>query len=155
MVLLRYLNRFLRVRAGAKRLLVFCLALQMGIRLGLWLAPYSKIQGFAEKWANKWIPRKTSPDPTFESRVVWAIMASSRLVPRCTCFVRALAAQMLFRREEVQTELRVGIAKDSNGRLKGHAWLEKNGEVLIGGMEDLSQYTLLPPLEAKESREWS
>jgi len=148
---LRYLDCFLKVPAGGKRLLIFCLALQMGIRLGLWLAPYSKIQGFAEKWANKRIPRKTSPDPTFESRVVWAIMASSCLVPRCTCFVRALAAQILFRREGVQTELRVGIAKDSSGRLKGHAWLEKDGRVLIGETEDLSQYTLLNSLGASAS----
>ncbi len=155
MVLLRYLDRFLRLQPVAKRLLIFCLALQMGIRLGLWLSPYLKIQGLAEKWANKRASRKISTDSTFESRVVWAIMVSSRLVPRCTCLVRALAAQILFRRGGVQTELRVGIAKDSSGQLKGHAWLEKNGEVLIGGMEDLSRYTLLPLLEAKESRAWS
>ena len=83
--------------------------------------------------------------------MVWAINMTSPLVPGCTCFVRALAAQVLLQRRGYQTDLRVGVAKEPNGRLKGHAWLEKNGEVLIGGMEDLSQYTLLP-LEAKESR---
>jgi hypothetical protein len=144
---MKSLKRWFRLTGEDQRLLVSSLLLQASIRVGLWLTPFSKVQRLAIGWA----PRKERAGPGNEKRVVWAIDRTSPMVPSCTCFVRALAAQVLFQRRGFETDLRVGVAKEPNGRLKGHAWLEKNGEVLIGGMEDLSQYTLLP-LEAKESR---
>jgi hypothetical protein len=147
---MRSLKRWFRLTGEDRRLLVSSVLLQASIRVGLWLMPFSKVQRLAIRWAA----RKECAGPGSEKRVVWAINMTSLMVPSCTCFVRALAAQVLLQRRGFETDLRVGVAKEPNGRLKGHAWLEKKGEVLIGGMQDLSQYTLLP-LEGKESRGWS
>lgn len=148
---MKSLSRWLQLKREDRSILFSSFLLQAGIRVGLWLVPFSKVQRLAIRCAV----RKQFAGPDTEKRVVWAINAASRLIPRCTCFVRALAAQVLFQRCGCETNLRVGIAKESTGRLKGHAWLERNGQILIGGMEDLSQYALLPPLEAKEPQGWS
>ena len=150
---MKSLKHWFRLTGEDRGLLVLSLLLQASIRVGLWLMPFSKVQRLAVGWAAR-KAKKERAGPGGEKRVVWAINMTSPMVPSCTCFVRALAAQVLLQRCGFETDLRVGVAKERNGRLKGHAWLEKNGEVLIGGMEDLSQYTLLA-LEAKGSREWS
>lgn len=149
--IMKSLKRWFQLTGEDRWLLVSCLLLQASIRLGLWLVPFSNVQRLALRWAG----RKGLADLGRTERVIWAIITTSRLVPKCTCFVRALAAQVLLQRSGCETALRVGVAKTPNGQLKGHAWLERKGEVLVGGMEDLSGYTLLPPMEAKESRGWS
>ena len=151
MSIMQSLSGWLQLKREDRRILLSSFLLQASIRVGLWLVPFSKVQ----RLINRWTVRKESAGLGTEKRVVWAINATSRLVPRCTCFVRALAAQVLLRRGGCETNLRVGIAKESTGGLKGHAWLERDGKILIGGMEDLSRYTLLPTLETKELRGWS
>ena len=124
---MKSLRHWFRLTGGDRRLLVSSLLSQARIRVGLWLMPFSKVQRFALGWAT----RKQSPGPAGERQVVWAINMTSPMVPSCTCFVRALAAQVLLQRRGFETDLRVGVAKEPNGRLKGHAWLEKSGEVLL------------------------
>jgi hypothetical protein len=42
--------------------------------------------------------------------------------------------------------LRIGVAKDEGGRLKAHAWVECEGNIVIGS-RGVSQYTAFPYLE--------
>ena len=138
MSITKSVSRWMQLRREDRTMLYSSLLLQAGIRVGLWLVPFSKVQ----RWASRSAAPKRCAGLGTEKRVVWAINTTSRLVPRCTCFVRALAAQVLFLREGINSELRVGIAK-GDGALKGHAWLERDGRVLIGEAQDLSRYTLL------------
>jgi transglutaminase superfamily protein len=146
--MMKSFKRWFQLTGEDRGLLVSSLLLQASIRVGLWLVPFSNVQRLTVRWAD----RKGVAGVGRAERVIWAIAATSRLVPRCTCFVRALAAQVLLQRCGCETALRVGVAKKRNGQLKGHAWLERNGEVVVGEMEDLSQYTLLP-LWKQRSRE--
>ena len=63
------------------------------------------------------------------------IDAASRYVPGATCLVRALAAETLLRKYGHDACLRIGVSKNSSQVLLAHAWVESEGQVVIGGEE--------------------
>ena len=67
-------------------------------------------------------------------------------VPRATCLTQALAAQVLLARLGERSVLRIGVARDERLGVRGHAWLEHRGRVVIGGAS-LDGYVPLPLLE--------
>jgi hypothetical protein len=143
MSFLNLIGRFSRLEPKDKRLLFSSFFLQAGIRLALWLVPLSKVQRLAFRWPMQ-IATSNCSSPVSEKRVLWAVNTTSRLVPKCTCFVRALAAQVMLHRAGFDSELRIGVAKGEGGELKGHAWVERESRVVIGDSSELSRYTLLP-----------
>jgi transglutaminase superfamily protein len=89
-------------------------------------------------------------DNRFDNRVgkqvVWAVDTVGRHLPLIgTCLTQALAAHVLLSRSGLQSDLRIGVTRDPNGKFVAHAWLEKQGAILIGG--DCSKdYTPMPAL---------
>jgi hypothetical protein len=83
--------------------------------------------------------------PAAERRLLWAVGAvSRRLLPARPCLTQALAAQALLRwRGGRAARLQIGVARAPDGRLRAHAWLERDGRVLIGGDASPTQYQLL------------
>lgn len=81
-------------------------------------------------------------------RVVWAVSAASRRLPRTgNCLAEALATQVMLGRRGYAAALRIGVARNGKGEFIAHAWLEADGKVLIGGMQSPSRFVPLPPLE--------
>jgi hypothetical protein len=79
-----------------------------------------------------------------EARVLWAFQASDRWsVGRATCLARALAAEVLLETTSHQHRMVIGISSPLSGGLRSHAWIERNGDVLLGGQESRSQYVPL------------
>ena len=78
-------------------------------------------------------------------RLVWAVRVASHYVPDATCLTQALATQVLLNRHGCQTNLRIGVARNETGQFQAHAWVEKDGMVVIGGpASHLQRYTPLP-----------
>jgi hypothetical protein len=117
-------------------------------RLALWLLPFRLVHRAAA--ARRRVPsgrcraRATVP----AERIVWAVGAASRVVPRSTCLVRALAARRLLGRHGHPSELRLGVARGADGAFEAHAWLEQDGRVLIGGPVE-QRFAPLPSLEGR------
>src|SRR5205823_1564843 len=85
------------------------------------------------------VERATSVDV---SRVKWAISAAAPRMPwRCDCLPQALAAERWLRRCYLQPSLFVGVAKDENGGLLAHAWVQCKGVTVVGG--DIRHFTVL------------
>jgi hypothetical protein len=79
-------------------------------------------------------------------------MAASRMLRgERVCLVRALAARWMLAALGHPSELRIGVAKAPGGKFSAHAWLESEGEIVIGGAEAES-FTALPPLTPDHSR---
>jgi hypothetical protein len=93
-------------------------------------------------------PRSSSLTGT-PARIVWALQALSRRLPgKNTCLVQALAAQAMLRRRGYASELRIGVSgRGPTGAIKAHAWVECDGRVVLGQLEDLNSYAVLtaPP----------
>jgi hypothetical protein len=62
------------------------------------------------------------------------------------CLARALVCQVLMARRGYSPELRIGVAKSQEGTLEAHAWIESQGQVVIGDLKELPRFTQLPSL---------
>lgn len=128
-------------------LLLKAVLLVMGIRLGLWLLPFQQLRRILAK-ATRPLARLQALGQS-PGQIVWAVKVASRYLPAATCLTQALATQLLLVRRGYPAHLRIGVAKDENGQLAAHAWVESQGRIVIGGLENLTQYTPLPPLEGE------
>jgi hypothetical protein len=141
------LARFLALPAGEQRLLLVAAGLLATVRVGLWVLPFRSVHGAIRARADAADPatrhRRLPPD-----RIVWAVEAAARRVPRATCLVQALAAQILLTRCGHPSQLRLGVARGGGRAFEAHAWLEDNGRILIGrGAAD--RYVALPALDSR------
>lgn len=80
-------------------------------------------------------PRNLQFSPDHESEVVWAVMLISEQLVKVSCLPQALTAQILLARRGISCELRIGIRKTPEGSFEGHAWIERGGQILIGGAD--------------------
>jgi hypothetical protein len=67
-------------------------------------------------------------------------------MPFCSnCLVRAVAAKRLLSFYGYAAELRIGVSKREAGKsaIEAHAWVEKDGKILIGE-DEAGSWTALP-----------
>lgn len=69
-------------------------------------------------------------------RGVWAIRRALPLTLRASCLTQALAGWVLLTRHGVTSRVRIGVSSHEQHGFKAHAWLEVEGEVVLGNMED-------------------
>ena len=83
------------------------------------------------------------------AQVVWAAISAGRRSPLgTTCLTTALVAQALLQRHGYEAKLRIGVRREINGAFSAHAWLEREGKVIVGGpAEMVAAYAALPELE--------
>jgi hypothetical protein len=78
-----------------------------------------------------------------DARVIWALAARGRwLGAGSTCLGRALVAELLLAATERPLTVVIGVVADKAG-MRSHAWIERSGEVLIGGHDARQQYVPL------------
>jgi len=69
-----------------------------------------------------------------EERVIWAIEATGRRLPRVsTCLVRAIVAELLLTSRDRPVRVRIGVRRLTSGVFEAHAWAERDGRALVGG----------------------
>jgi hypothetical protein len=65
-----------------------------------------------------------------------------------TCLARALVAQALLHRHGHEGRLRLGVRRNSDGIFAAHAWIERRGDIVVGGpAAEIATYTPLPEME--------
>lgn len=146
--------KLLRLQRCDRTLLFKTYILLSFVRLGLWLLPFKTLQ----QWLAKLHPTADyyqTPELIKISRrtvgkVVWAVNTSSRYMPgKVKCLARALATQVLICRRGYDPELKIGVAKTEDHTLEAHAWVELQGQVIMGLVTDLSRFTPMPSLDSK------
>ena len=137
------LRRFLAFPVAEKFFVLKVLGIVVLVRLALWTLPFKTVLA--------WVKRRLYESPKHAhisaGKIIWAVVVSSRLVPRASCLTQALSAQLVLARYGFQSDLRIGVARDAQGVFEAHAWLEQEGQVILGGRHDLSRYAPLPSLE--------
>lgn len=85
----------------------------------------------------------TDPDA-----VVWALDAVAPFLPdSVTCLRRAVVADSMLDHAGHDTEMHIGVRK-TDAAFEAHAWVEHEGRVLVGELDDLAAYSVLPLEEA-------
>ncbi len=142
---MRRLLKFMRLSAEDKSLLIRIAISLWAIRLGLWILPFRSVWGLTNRWARVNNARSTGTGSI--AKVVWGVRGISCYVPGATCLTQSLGTWMLLRNRGYCADLRIGVAKGSEGKLQAHAWVESNGKIVIGKKKGLPRYTALPRLE--------
>ena len=146
---MRPARNFLRLSARDRLFLVKCTGLVGLIRLGLWLLPFRTLRRRLDSLPRP-SGRAQTPAQRLVNRAVWGVTTSSRCIPAATCLTQALAARLLLSWWGCPAELRIGVLKDDHQTLQAHAWVERDGLIVIGGSDSPLRYTPLPPLEGKK-----
>lgn len=140
---MRRLRSFFQVMWAERGLLTHATILVVAIRLGLWLLPFRVVRRAVAR-SNRKQGVVRAP---MVKRIAWAVAQASRCMPHATCLTQALAVQALLQHYGYACVLRIGVAKQGNGKLAAHAWIEHAGEIVIGGPADhIARYTPLPSL---------
>ncbi len=146
---MRRLRKFLQLSDNDRRLLLSAAVLLNGIRLGLWLLPFQSLCRLLATLMPV-IPPPPLAGESIAKDVIWAIEVTSYYSPGgVKCLARALTTQVLLGRQGYSTDLRIGVAKSATGQLEAHAWVESQGKIIVGALEDLKRYAPLSSLEGQ------
>ncbi|MBI4500160.1 MAG: lasso peptide biosynthesis B2 protein [Gemmatimonadetes bacterium] len=129
---------------GDTLLLAESAAFIMLVRIGLRFLPHRSLQRLNHDHVVS-APPVYARDRGAPGRIAWALGAlAPRLPGKNTCLIQALAAHAMLRRRGYPSELRIGVSgKDPAGAIKAHAWVECEGRVVVGDLEDLTAYSVL------------
>ncbi|HEY9632633.1 MAG TPA: lasso peptide biosynthesis B2 protein [Coleofasciculaceae cyanobacterium] len=137
------LRKFLHLKASDRHLLIVTFTLLGAIRLGLWLLPFRTWRHLLSRLMQAQSKLHKS-DPASVSQVVWAVCVVSHYMPGgVKCLARAAATQVLLSRHGHAADLHIGVAKGEEGQLEAHAWVESQGQIVIGNLSNLSRFTPL------------
>lgn len=127
---MRHLRRLRGISNLNAVLLLRAALLVAGIRVALWLLPFSCWRRLAlASWP---LHASQEPDSSVD-RLAWAVSRVSRFIPGATCLTQALALMRLLLRSGRLATLHVGVAKSADGRFEAHAWVDSGGKTVIGG----------------------
>jgi hypothetical protein len=141
---LKAIRRLLALDRGARSLLLQAWVRVVTVRAALWLLPFRVVHAAVTARAQRVAPPPGQP----VDRIVWAVVAASRRVPRATCLTRAFAGTLLLAANGHAASPRLGVAKAGEGRIRAHAWIECGGQTLLGDA-DMDELVPLPLPDAR------
>ena len=134
---MKLLRKFWSLNPGERGLLLQTILLVVFLRAALCLLPFVRLKDYLARRAK----RHPGPQEVPASRLVWAVRTVAARIPRATCLTQALAAKYQLERSGRNAQLHLGVAKEK-GRFLAHAWLECDGQTVLGG-EIADRYTPL------------
>lgn len=136
----------LRALTAPDRWLVIEAALLLTVvRLGLTTLNYPTTRRVIERRATRFrgrIEGRATP-----ARIAWAVVTVANRMPlRTSCLPRAIVGHVMLVRRGYLSDLRIGVLPRRAGDaqpLQSHAWMECEGTVLIGELDNLGEYAVL------------
>ncbi|RQG89230.1 lasso peptide biosynthesis B2 protein [Natrarchaeobius halalkaliphilus] len=157
------LSGFLSISAGDKVRVVVAATLLLIVQFGFAFVSFSSLRRVllgVSTTLSRIVPGIPAP-----IRIAWAVEATDRNVPgKRTCLMRSLTSETMHRLYHHDIIHRIGVdpsgtdADDletvtvSRGTFEAHSWIEHEGEILLGDLEDLSRFEPLPPLNGADDR---
>lgn len=81
------------------------------------------------------------------TRVVSAVeIADYHLPGDRKCLTRSSTAEVLLFMYGFTPEHRIGVSKKDHDVIAAHSWIELNNDIILGELDDLERFNLLPPL---------
>ncbi|MBD2663431.1 hypothetical protein B6N60_03317 [Richelia sinica FACHB-800] len=143
---MKHLHKWLRLRNSDRQLLLTTAITLTMIRLGLWLLPWKILYKLVNRIVQLPLDHPEA-DEAIWCAVVWAVETVSRyLFPPPKCLARALVTQILLAWQGYRTKLCIGVAKNPQGNLEAHAWVESQGKIIIGKLTNQAKFIPLSSL---------
>lgn len=145
--MIRQVYKFAKLPDAQRYLVVYAALLLVVIKLGLGLRSFQRVQRLLARlslYKPSWLKQFSI------AQGVWAVKIASHHVPSgAKCLARALTTKTLLSQSGHESELRIGAARNQNGDLEAHAWVEHDGQVIIGELSDLDRFVPLSSLKIK------
>ncbi|QLE49069.1 lasso peptide biosynthesis B2 protein [Nostoc sp. C057] len=139
---MKYLSKFIKLNSQKKQLLINTFIVLTLVRLGLWLLSFKTLHQLLLRLSNAKLKYQEKHHISIET-IIWAVEVSSHYMLGVKCLARALTCQVFMSRHGYTSNLCIGVAKGQEGELKAHAWLENQGQVVIGDVADLPNFSQL------------
>lgn len=137
---MRRLRKFFTLTYPEKKLLARSLLVILVIRIGLWILPFNLL----DRWSTGTTPiREKTNDWTAIKRVARSVKSCSRFIPYATCLTQALATRLLLRMDGQPCDLKIGVEKDRDEKFGAHAWIEVDGQIVIGKLPKHHRFAVL------------
>jgi hypothetical protein len=144
---MRYLRRWRRHSRDEQKLFLLALFATSMVRASLLTLRLTVIRPAVNRYMRAAFPLPPHKRQSVE-HIVWAVAAAARYSPvGTTCLASALVAQALFSRHGYHTCLRIGVRRDADGSFAAHAWVERDGYILVGGAVEVLDFTPLPAID--------
>jgi hypothetical protein len=137
------LRRLLALAPDERRVLVKATFWVAVVKLGLGRIPFATLHRLVTGGGRN--GARSAGDRAIPGQVAWAVTVVSRYVPGpTTCLSRALTVQGMLSRLGSPSRLHVGVIRGTQGEVEGHAWVDCEGRILVGGTtSELGQFTPL------------
>lgn len=145
-MLIRVLAELRRGRLPGRAFMQAAVTLWL-VRLAMWCLPFAMLRRHLESRRGRYRQRRLTGRPGDPARIARHLRLASRFVPRCTCLVRALAAEQLLAQSGHASLVRFGVASTLDAGFIAHAWVESDGIVLVGG--DVSEFSELRRIQPR------
>lgn len=140
------LNKLGELTWAERRLLIEAMIVVPMTRVALTLVPFRLVHRAIAAVLRRQHSHAILPTagPSAE-RIAWAVTAVAMRVPGGSCLTQAIAATLLLVRHGHAATLRLGVAKNDDGSLRAHAWVESDGRTILGDPRT-EAFVALPPL---------
>jgi Transglutaminase-like superfamily len=135
MKLSRKYHRFCQLSDQERRMLVEASAGVLTARIALATLPFRTVHALTRKLKlamGRYDVLKAS-EPVAADLVARAVERAGSNLPGVRCLPRALAGSVILARYGHDTKLRIGVRRPTDDAFEAHAWLERDGEILVGG----------------------
>lgn len=144
---MKWVLRFIRLAPPDRNLFLKTYILLTFVRLGLFLRSFNRLCALLERMSSSNRSTAVGSHRQLIGRAVWAINASCKLMPGSVkCLARALTLKTLLDQHHCPSKLIIGVDKNRVEQLEAHAWVEYEGHVVMGQLNDLSRFKPLPNL---------
>ena len=128
---LRLMNKiksFLNLPFNKKELFIKTLILMFFIRICLTVIQFSKFNNISKKISKPHVTNENIND------IIWSVNTVSLYVPKSTCLIQAITAQILLSRNNHPSKLKIGVKKKTD--FEAHAWLEIDNIIVLGETDE-------------------
>jgi hypothetical protein len=108
------------------------------VRVSLRIASYPQLRLWLERLALARTGARLQP-----ADITWAVAAAGRRMTGSTCLAEALAVYTMLRRRGREPLLRIGVRHTDRSLLEAHAWVECDGQVVMGEVPEIAGYAIL------------
>jgi hypothetical protein len=113
----------------------------MLIKTGLTFLPFSTFRRLFHWISKSNTTREMTPGQI--EQTVWAVNTAANVIPvDLLCLPRALATKYLLRKVP-SLSLEIGVEVNPDKAFEAHAWIEKEGKIIIGDWSDSVSYQRL------------
>lgn len=125
--LMNLIKGFFQLSQDRKSLLMKSIVLTLLIRTFLYIFTFSKIQTITHRLTRTNFHKK---NPKSTKDIIWSVKVASNYIPKATCLVQAITAQLFLTYNGYDSTLKIGVIKSDN--FEAHAWIEINNVIVLG-----------------------